>query len=73
MVNLSSHGALLESARRMLPGTRAQLQLANRRTRCVLSGRVLRCIVCGLDPIRYRAAIVFEHPLAVRSESEGSG
>jgi len=73
VVNLSSHGALLESARRMRPGMRTELQLVGPRSRCVLPARVLRCVVAQLEPLRYRGALAFEEPLAVEPEGPGSG
>jgi hypothetical protein len=73
VVNLSSQGALLESARRMRPGTRAELQLVGSGTRRVLGARVLRCVVTAIDPIRYRGALAFEERLAIELDEQGSG
>jgi PilZ domain-containing protein len=62
VINLSSGGALIESANRMNPGTRTELQLfgAGRRS---IPGRIERCTVTRLDPLRYQGAIVFERQL----------
>jgi hypothetical protein len=62
LVNLSRGGALVESGNRMNPGVRTELQLrgARRRTVC---GRIGRCYVTSLDPIRYHGAIAFDDGL----------
>ena len=66
VLNLSSGGALIESGARMKPGLRTELQLSAamlgslRRT---IAGRIDRCRVSALDPIRYQGAIVFEQHL----------
>jgi hypothetical protein len=70
VVNLSRGGALLESAARMLPGARAELQLTGGRRRMVC-GRIARCQVAHLDPLRYRGAIVFDESLDVNGGLDG--
>jgi hypothetical protein len=62
VVNLSGGGALVESATRMMPGTRTELQLSGS-SRQVVRGRIERCRVAGLEPLRYEGAIVFEERL----------
>jgi hypothetical protein len=62
VVNLSAGGALVESASRMMPGTRTELQLSGS-SRQVVRGRIERCRVAGLEPLRYEGAIVFEDRL----------
>jgi hypothetical protein len=71
VVNLSRGGALVESHARLLPGARAELQLLGKRRHSV-RGRVARCRVVALDPIRYEGAIVFDHALewAVRTRGD---
>ena len=59
VLNVSRGGALVESASRMLPGVRAELQLIGVR-RCMARGRIDRCHVTCLTPLRYRGAIVFD-------------
>jgi hypothetical protein len=46
----------------MMPGTRTELQLAGV-PRQIIRGRIDRCRVAGLDPVRYEGAIVFEQAL----------
>jgi hypothetical protein len=62
LLNVSRGGALVESATRMMPGTRTELQLAGV-PRQIIRGRIDRCRVAGLDPVRYEGAIVFEQAL----------
>jgi hypothetical protein len=62
VVNLSVGGALVESATRMMPGTRTELQLIGS-TRQVVRGRIERCRVARLEPLRYEGAIVFDERL----------
>ncbi len=62
MVNVSEGGALVESPTRLTPGARAELQLFGG-TRWHVRGRVERCRVAGLEPLRYEGAIVFDEPL----------
>jgi hypothetical protein len=62
VVNIGPLGALLESPRRLRPGIRAELQLTatHDERRMVVSGRLGRCHVAGLDPLRYRGAVEFD-------------
>jgi hypothetical protein len=62
VIDLSSGGALLESAARMSPGARAELQLIGAGRRLV-RGRIGRCQIVRLEPLCYRGAMVFEQPL----------
>jgi hypothetical protein len=72
VVNVGAGGALIESASRMNPGTRTELQLSGA-ARQSISGRIERCTVTGLDPVRYQGAIVFEQQLAWHEQGTGSG
>jgi hypothetical protein len=62
LLNVSSGGALVESPTRMLPGARTELQLSGS-PRCVVRGRIDRCRITSLDPVKYEGAIVFEQCL----------
>ena len=62
LVNVSPGGALVESLTRMSPGTRTELQLFGT-SRCSMRGRVERCRVSGIEPLRYEGAIVFDSSL----------
>lgn len=70
VINLSSGGVLIESASRLSPGTRAELQLFGTRRRLV-GGRIDRCQVSGLTPLAYRGAIVFDVHLELQAPADG--
>jgi hypothetical protein len=70
LVNLSTCGALVRSTGRMNPGVRTELQLVGP-SGAIVSGRVDRCRVISVNPLKYEAAILFDAPLAgVRTGSE---
>lgn len=60
LLNICRCGALVESGARLRPGARTELQLAGLRARHTIRGRLERCHVAGLDPLRYRGVIVFD-------------
>ena len=62
VVNVSCGGALIQSGNRMNPGTRTELQLAGDARRTI-RGRIDRCCITQLDPVRYEGAIVFDDAL----------
>lgn len=62
VIDLSSRGALIESPTRLPPGSITELHLFGG-PRCVLRGRLDRCRVSRLDPLRYEAAILFDEHL----------
>jgi hypothetical protein len=65
VVNVSRHGALLESAEWLRPGTTTELRLTRPEDGSgpaqllAASGTIVRCWVHRLSPLRYRAALVF--------------
>lgn len=64
VVELSARGALVESSAPVRPGARTELALDCRNgRRHAVRGRVVRCWVSALAPIRYRAAMCFDGPL----------
>jgi hypothetical protein len=72
VVNISSRAALVESATRLRPGAHTELQLDGGGARASVRGRVERCHVVGLDPLRYHGVVVFEDRVDVGMEAEGS-
>ncbi len=72
VINVGPGGALIESANRMSPGTRTELQLSGA-ARHSIRGRIERCTVTRLDPVRYQGAIIFERSLDWHEHSTGSG
>jgi hypothetical protein len=63
LVNINSHAALVESDARLRPGAHTEMQLAAAGTRTSISGRLDRCYVAGLEPIRYRGVMMFDHAI----------
>jgi hypothetical protein len=64
VVTISARGALVESPAPVRPGVRTELTLdAADGRRWPVGVEVLRCWVSALEPLRYQAAMRFEHPL----------
>jgi hypothetical protein len=65
LVDVSSGGALIEAAHRLLPGSTIDLQLVIRENQVAVRGRVLRCAVARLRAatVFYRGAIGFDRSL----------
>ena len=67
IVNVGPRGALLIGDARMRPGYRTELQLCTLDSddkRAVL-GRIARCRVVALNPLRFEGAIEFETPASI--------
>lgn len=61
VLNLSPHGALVESALPCRPGSRTELHLDTPDgRRHSATGAVLRCWVASVSPLRFRTAVGFE-------------
>lgn len=60
LVNISSRAALVESSARLRPGAHTELQLCGGGARACVRGRVERCHVVHLDPLRYHGVVVFD-------------
>src|SRR4030095_13566394 len=78
LIDISSRGALVEGARRLLPGMAVELFLVAGDLCASVRGRVLRCAIVGLTPtsVSYRGAIVFDNDLPwfrERSRSADAG
>jgi hypothetical protein len=65
VVNVSAGGALVETARRLLPGLGIELRVAAQHGRASMRGRVLRSFVARLRPdgVWYRGSIQFDQCL----------
>lgn len=72
VINVSAGGVLVESPVRMNPGGRAELQLFGA-VRQQVRGRVSRCRVARLMPLRYEGAIVFDEQLDLEGASDARG
>jgi hypothetical protein len=66
LVNVSAGGALVETKRRLLPGSCVELQLTAASRSTSIRARVLRCGVSMLhaSSISYRGAVSFDRDLA---------
>ena len=63
LVNINSRAALVESDARLRPGALTEMQLAMHGRRTSIKGRLDRCHVSALEPLRYRGVLVFEERL----------
>ena len=68
LVNISSRAALVESDARLRPGAHTELQLALQGRRTSIKGRLDRCHVSALEPLRYRGVLVFEERFVLDHE-----
>jgi PilZ domain-containing protein len=66
LLDISSNGALIETALRLMPGRQIELQIERGGQMTPIRGRVMRSQVARVLPSRvsYRGAIGFEQPLA---------
>jgi hypothetical protein len=65
LLNISSRAALVESAARLRPGAHTEVQLAGPHASVRVGGRLDRCYVAALAPIRYRGVVVFDERLDI--------
>ena len=66
LLNINSRAALVESDARLRPGAYTELQLAMQGRRTSIKGRLDRCYVSALEPLRYRGVLVFEQRLDLK-------
>jgi len=71
LLNITSRAALVESGARLRPGAHTELQLAAPDARASVRGRLDRCHVAALTPLRYRGVLVFEHCFDFGDETFG--
>ncbi|HUQ87337.1 MAG TPA: hypothetical protein VM096_07245 [Vicinamibacterales bacterium] len=79
LLNISSRAALVESAARLRPGARTEVQLVGAHARpsmelppgalAKVGGRLDRCYVAALEPIRYRGVLVFDERIDIGENS----
>jgi hypothetical protein len=60
LLNITSRAALVESGTRLRPGANIEVQLAGPGSRESVRGRMDRCHVVALEPIRYRGVVLFD-------------
>ena len=70
LLNINSRAALVESDARLRPGAVTELQLGLRGGRAYVRGRLDRCYVAALEPLRYRGLLVFESRLELTDEAD---
>lgn len=75
LIDVSADGALIETSRRLLPGTAVELQLETRQARAAVRGRVVRCSVSRLraSSVSYRGAVSFDRTLPWLADEEPAG
>jgi PilZ domain-containing protein len=66
VLDISSHGALIETALRLMPGRQIELQIERVGQIMSVRGRVMRSQVARVQPshVWYRGGIGFDQPLA---------
>lgn len=69
VLNINSRAALVESEARLRPGALTELQLAGHDGRTSVRGRLDRCYVSALEPLRYRGLLVFERRLVLEDDT----
>jgi hypothetical protein len=69
LLNISSRAALVESAARLRPGAHTEVRLAGSQVRASIGGRLDRCYVAALEPIRYRGVLVFDERVDVGDDT----
>lgn len=74
VINIGPRGVLVESAARLRPGRRAELQLLalDSDGRRIVAGRIERCQVVGLEPLCFQGAIAFEAAEAETLSGQGT-
>lgn len=72
IVNISSRGALVESGARLRPGAQTELHLSGGSARARVKGRLDRCQLVRLDPVRYHGVIVFDERVDIGATAGGS-
>lgn len=68
VINICSRAALVESAARLRPGAHTEIQLLGAGKRTGVKGRLDRCYVAALDPIRYRGVLIFDERIDAGDE-----
>jgi hypothetical protein len=75
LVDVSRSGVLLESATRLPVDVRTELQLTacDTRERVLVVGRIRRCSVAALNPVRFKAAMEFDEVLPQAEADRADG
>lgn len=70
VINICNRAALLESPARLRPGAQTEMQLSGPGTRTSIRGRLDRCYVAALDPLRYQGVLMFEQAVEIGNGTE---
>ena len=70
LLNINSRAALVESHARLRPGAMTELQLALAGGRTSIRGRLDRCHISALEPLRYSGLLMFEEPLELEDDAD---
>ncbi len=71
LVNICSRGALVEASVRLRPGAQTELHLGGDSTRARVKGRLQRCHVVGIEPMRYHGVVVFDEHVDLGAADQG--
>jgi hypothetical protein len=73
LVDVSAGGALIETNRRLLPGSSVELHMETEKSQTSVRGRVVRCAVVRVRPasVCYRGAISFDRHLPWFADASG--
>jgi len=65
VIDVSAGGALVESERRLMPGSAVELHIRSAQRSEIVRGHIVRCAVARLraNGVCYRGAIAFDHNL----------
>ncbi len=69
LLNITRRAALVESSTLLRPGAHAEVQLTGHGFRASVRGRLERCHVSALEPIRYRGVVLFEECIDIETGS----
>ena len=70
LLNINSRAALVESHARLRPGAMTELQLTRAGGRASIRGRLDRCHISALEPLRYRGLLMFEQRLELEDDAD---
>jgi hypothetical protein len=72
LLNINTRAALVESDARLRPGAHTEMQLAGADCRASIRGRLDRCYVSALEPLRYRGVVFFDERFVLDDDVESS-
>lgn len=73
LIDITTRGALIESSGRLRPGAHTELQLTGVGARASIPGRLDRCFVAALEPLRYRGVVLFDRQVDLGEDQNDVG